>query len=88
MKLISTTVSGEFVRLRYATDPEPAKAHEWLDFRVRLTAMKNTSGGPDQPIEDRELQHLAELHRGALLQAREIIDSEIQRLRELADRIS
>ncbi len=53
MKLISTTVSGEFVRLRYATDPEPAKAHEWLDFRVRLTAMKNTSGGPDQPIEDR-----------------------------------
>ena len=87
MKLISTTVSGEFVRLRYATDPDPAKASEWLDFRVRLTAIKNTSGGSDQPIGDLELQYLAELRRGALLQVRESINTEIQRLRELANRV-
>jgi hypothetical protein len=84
MKLIGTTVSGKSVRMRYATDADPAKATEWLEFQMHTATVK--SEGQDRQIPDLELEYLAELHKAALLRARETIDSEIRRLRELANR--
>src|SRR5262245_56740203 len=80
MKLIETTISGKSVRMRYADDPNPEKATQWFEFQVLVEAIGNSSGGPNQPIPEFGLEYLAQLHRGAILRARDTLDDELQRL--------
>src|SRR5262245_29723372 len=84
MKLIETAISGKMVRMRYADDDNPEEATQWFEFQVRLQAIGSRPGGPDQPIPEFGLQYLEQLHRAALLRARDTINDELDRLRNRA----
>jgi len=83
MKLIETAISGKMVRMRYADD-NPEEATQWFEFQIRLQAIGSRPGGPDQPIPEFGLQYLEQLHRAALLRARDAINDELDRLRNRA----
>ena len=83
MKLVATTVSETSLRMRYADNADAQLSTEWIEFRLKISDLRRPS---DTPIANPELLPLAELHRAALQHARDVLDSEIQRLRELEGR--
>jgi hypothetical protein len=74
MKLIAITIAEKLVRMRFANDPDPAKATEWLEFQTHC-----------QEFEDSWV--LAGVQREALDRIRAVIDSEIQGLRSTLNRV-
>jgi hypothetical protein len=87
VKLIETTVSETAVRMRCADDTDPAKATQWIDFRVPLADLKRPAGQQSQALGNPEVQFLAEVQRSALRYARDVIGAETQRLADLANQI-
>jgi hypothetical protein len=84
MKLIATTITETAVHMRYADNADAAKAKTWIDFQVPLEQLTLP---PERPLEDPELQYLAEVRLAALRYAREVIFAENQRLSSLANRM-
>lgn len=70
--------------MRYADNPDPVKAAQWLDFQVLLADLNH----PENQIEirDPETLLLAELRQAALQCARGVIGGETRRLSELRGR--
>lgn len=83
MKHISTTVSETAIHVRYANDPDPAKATEWIDTQVTLPNAKLPSG---TTLAEPDAHRLAGLRLVALLHARDAASEEIQRLSQIANR--
>jgi hypothetical protein len=84
LKLIGTTIASDCVRMRYADDPDPAKATNWLDFSVSVSdLLAPQSMSPLGPILDR---HLVVIQQAALRAARRAIDAETAVLDSQKDR--
>ena len=83
MKLVETTVSEDFVRLRLADDASWAKAAEWVDLRAPLQSLRHRRGDPIAPPES---QLLLEVQIAALRHAQAAIRTEIGRLEGLVGR--
>jgi hypothetical protein len=85
MHLIETMISETAVRMRYADQPEPARATEWVDFQVKLADLMVPTD-PGELLENPESHYLATIRLAALRRARDVIDGENERLLSLAGR--
>lgn len=74
MKLIETVISEKSIQMLYGNAATKDESSEWLEAWVA------NEREPDS------LPHLLEVHLGVLERARTILDTEIQRLRGLANR--
>jgi hypothetical protein len=83
MELLETNVTPTTVRMRYADNPDPAKAKVWLDFQVPVADLKRRS---ETELGDPERRLLAEVRLTALRYARDVIAAETRRLSDLLDR--
>jgi hypothetical protein len=70
MKLLKTTVTETTVHMRYADDPDPAKATSWIDFHVPTKALTYRKGGM---FGDPEAQWLGDIQVAAIRHVRNII---------------
>jgi hypothetical protein len=86
MKHIETKISETSIRIRYANEPRPEAATEWLEFEVPLAPL-----GLPTPSGDAALGSLGSLHTqflsaiqlAALQYVRDAIGEETQRLEGL-----
>lgn len=85
MKLIDTTISEATVEMRFADHADPSSATEWIDFEVRVAALKHPND-PSYELGDIDLQMVAEVRLAALHYVRDVIAAEIQRLAKLGPR--
>ena len=85
MKLIETKISETAVHMRYADNPENAKATAWIDFQVPIAQL--IAFDQRTPLGEVEERYLAETRLAALRYVRELITAETQRLANLAGRI-
>ena len=85
LKLIETTFSEGFVRMRYADNSDPKAANQWIDLCVPSADLKAPAGSSDPlgPLADR---HLAVIQVAALRCAQAAIDEERKRLLNPVDR--
>ncbi len=81
MELIETKISKTSVHMRYANNPDPAKATQWIDFQIPIEGLTlpGPSGG-DYPLGDHESRFLGSIQQAALRHARELISAETQAL--------
>jgi hypothetical protein len=87
MKLFETKVTDKAVRMRFADDGDPAKAEQWVEFQIPLADLKHPHA-QNHPLQDPEIQLVAELRLSALRAVRDVIGEEIQRLSGLVARTS
>jgi hypothetical protein len=80
MKHTATTIFETGISIRFSDATDATKANEWIDLRVKTEDLKLASG---TVISQPETQSLAVLKVAALLHAREAIEAEIERLRNL-----
>ncbi len=40
LKIVETTVTENSVRVRFADNPDPAKANEWLDMQFPISKLE------------------------------------------------
>lgn len=80
MAPIATTISPTSVHIRYADNPDSAKAEEWLDFRVPLNGLTLADQNGVHALGNLEHRYLGAIRRAALQYVRELIDAEIRRL--------
>jgi hypothetical protein len=80
MKLVETKISETAVHMRYADNPDLAKANQWIDFQVPLDALKFLDHGGERALGNIEERYLGVIRVAALRYAREIIAAETQRL--------
>ncbi|MGA8689318.1 MAG: hypothetical protein WB662_05230 [Methyloceanibacter sp.] len=83
MKHIQTTIGETTIHIRYASDPDAAKATEWLEFQVPIEPLTVPAAGGDFPLGDLQLRHLATIRLAALRYVRDAIGEETQRLSSL-----
>jgi hypothetical protein len=83
MKHVATMISETAIHVRYADNPDPQKATEWIDTQVTLQHAKMPSG---KLLKDLEGHYLAGLRLVALLHARDTASAEIQRLSQILGR--
>ena len=83
LAVIDTTIAGKTVRMRLADNADPAQATEWVEFHVSLAALMDPADTRRQ-FGDPERHFLGGVQLAALLQARDALDREIQRLRAVA----
>lgn len=84
MELIETKISKTSVHMRYADNPDPAKAREWFDFQVPLEGLTLPTANGDYPLGDHESRYLGSIQQAALRRVRDAIGAETQ---ALADRV-
>jgi hypothetical protein len=82
MQYVETTLSDATIRMRYADDPDPTKAVEWIEFRLKIADLQHPSGRGK--LGKLELQYLGEAHRAALRYVRDVIGDETRRLADQA----
>jgi hypothetical protein len=87
MKLVETKISETAVHMRYADNPDSAKATAWIDFQVPIADLV-VPNSPESPLGELESHYLAVIRQAALRHAREIIGAETQRLARLANHIA
>jgi hypothetical protein len=87
VKLVETKISETSIHMRYADDPDAAKASIWIDFQLPLASLKNQHN-QNELLGDPESQFLAEIRLAALRHVRDAIGGETQRLSSLAGRIA
>ena len=85
MKLVETKISETAIYMRYADNPDIAKAMVWIDFQVAIADL--IAVDQRTPLGDVEERYLAEIHLAALRHVRDTIGVETQRLSSLAGRI-
>jgi hypothetical protein len=71
--------------MRYADDPDPAKAKQWFDLCVPLSALEHPLK-PGEPIQETDNLPVAVVRIAALRYVRDAIGEETQRLQELIGR--
>ena len=84
MQLVETKISGTMVYMRYADNPDSAKATKWVDFQVPLALLELPSSQGDDPLGNPESRYLGSIQQAALRYARDLIGAETQ---ALADRV-
>jgi hypothetical protein len=85
IKLVETAIRPTAVRLRYADHDDPNKATEWIDLQFMAASLKHPK--TDNALGDLEPRFLLEIQGAALRRARDVIDTEIQRLRDQEGRM-
>jgi hypothetical protein len=83
MKLIETTILETTIRMRYADNADPAKATQWLDFQVPLSALIDPRT-EDHKLSDIQKRFLATIQQAALRHVRGLISDENTRLAPLS----
>jgi hypothetical protein len=83
MQLVQTNFSADFVRMRYANNPDLALATEWIDFQVPMAELRLPSDHA-QGLGDLDTLMIGEFHLAALRHAREALAAETQRLARFA----
>jgi hypothetical protein len=88
MILLETKILNDSIQMRYADNPDPTQAAEWLEFRAKLLGLVHpySRGGP-QPLGNPEEQFVSESELAALRYMRDVIGEETQRLSNLVGRI-
>jgi hypothetical protein len=64
IKLVETNISGVMIYMRYADNPDTAKATQWVDFQVPIADL--IAFDQRTPLRDVEERYLAETHLAAL----------------------
>jgi hypothetical protein len=82
---VETKILANAIHVRYADNPDPTRATEWLDAQVTMPNAKMPSG---TVLKDPEGHYLAGLRLVALLYARSTADAEIQRLQGILGHMS
>ncbi len=82
--IIETTIGDKTIKMRLATDQDPAKADEWFElvFQIEKLVIPNRLGGQN-PIGDLGLRQLSVIQAAALHYVRETIANENERLSTL-----
>jgi hypothetical protein len=81
MAPIATTISATSVHMRFANNPVPEEADQWLDFQVPLdNLLVVADSGQEQGLGNPNNQSLGAIRRAALGYVRIAIDAEIRRL--------
>jgi hypothetical protein len=80
MQLVETKISETTVQMRYADNPDSAKATVWIDFQVPLKDLTLPDADQEYPLGDIEIRYLGSIRQAALRYARELIGEETQRL--------
>ncbi|MGA7384381.1 MAG: hypothetical protein WBW81_06735 [Methylocella sp.] len=79
MKPIATTISPTFVQMRFADNPDPEQASEWLDFQVPLENLKIMDQAEGHAVGNPNNQCLGDIRRAALRYVQALIADEIRR---------
>ena len=79
MQLIHTTISADSIQMRLADDTDPAKATEWVEFRVPLAKARavTPSSKAEYALDPVHSRTLVVIREAALRYARSAIDAEI-----------
>ena len=85
MKLVETAIRPATIRLRYANADDPSEATEWIDVQFATDGLKQPSTG--DVLGDPAPKFLLEIQAAVLHRARDEIDAEIQRCRDLEARL-
>jgi hypothetical protein len=80
MKLVETKISETAVHMRYADNPDSAKATAWIDFQVPLKDLMLPDGERELPLGDLDLQYLGLVRQAALRYVHKLIGEENIRL--------
>lgn len=80
MAPIATRISTTSVHMRFASNPDPEEADQWLDFQVPLDNLLVAVSGQAQGLGNPNNQSLGAIRRAALGHVRTVIDAEIHRL--------
>ncbi len=80
MALIATTISDTTVHMRYADNPDPAKAEGWLDFQVPINALSFADENGEHALGNPNHRYLGTIRVAALRHARGLLDDEIRNL--------
>ncbi|MGO9721645.1 MAG: hypothetical protein ACLPOA_13955 [Methylocella sp.] len=78
MKPVATTISSTTVHMRFADDPNPAQALEWLDFQIPLETLKITDQDGERLVGNPNNQYLGVIRRAALQYVQALIAAEIR----------
>ena len=84
MSLVETTIGETTIQMRYADNPDAAKASVWIDFSMPIGELTLADSRGDIPLGDIHTRQLATIQLAALRRVRDAIGEEIQRLSSLS----
>jgi hypothetical protein len=80
MEHVETTILATTIRMRYANDPDRAKATEWFEFEVPIAPLSLPSASGDIALGELRTRLLASVELATLRYVRDAIGAETQRL--------
>jgi hypothetical protein len=83
MQIVETAVKLPTIKIVLADNLDGAAATERIELEVPIAELKSPTDRK-LPLAQLELQYLAEVQGAALLRTRDVIDTEIRRLRDAA----
>jgi hypothetical protein len=78
MKLVETKISEIAVHMRYADNPDSAKATTWVDFQVPIAGLRDGVEHRQSPLDQLEKRFLGSIQEAALLYVQDVIAKEIR----------
>lgn len=75
----STTISGDYVHMRYADQTDPARAVQWIDFRLPVADLADLDD-KTKPLDLAQNQYLGGVQLAALRRVQTLIDAETKGL--------
>ena len=78
--LVETKMLPKAVHMRFADNPDAAKAEYWIDFQVPLEGLKLPSQSGERPLGEIEKRYVRSVRLAAIRYARELLSEESQDL--------